>query len=58
MIVFPGSNCDHDAQHALSEVAGFEADFVWHAETDLAEGLRKTYAWYLESVAPGLMAAK
>jgi phosphoribosylformylglycinamidine synthase len=35
VIVFPGSNCDHDAQHALSEVAGFKADFVWHAETDL-----------------------
>lgn len=35
VIVFPGSNCDRDAHHALSQVAGFETDFVWHTETDL-----------------------
>ncbi len=35
VIVFPGSNCDRDAHHALSHVAGFKTDFVWHAETDL-----------------------
>jgi phosphoribosylformylglycinamidine synthase len=35
VIVFPGSNCDRDAHHTLSQVAGFETDFVWHAETDL-----------------------
>ena len=34
------------------------ASLGWRAETNLTEGLRKTYAWYLESVAPGLMAAK
>ena len=36
VIVFPGSNCDRDAHHALSQVAGFATDFVWHAETDLS----------------------
>ena len=35
VIVFPGSNCDHDAYHAAKDVLGQEADFVWHKETDL-----------------------
>ena len=35
VIVFPGSNCDHDAFHAASEVLGQQAEFVWHKETDL-----------------------
>ena len=35
VIVFPGSNCDHDAYHAAKHVLGQEAEFVWHKETDL-----------------------
>ncbi|MSO55731.1 MAG: phosphoribosylformylglycinamidine synthase subunit PurQ [Acidobacteria bacterium] len=35
VIVFPGSNCDHDAYHAARHVLGQDADFVWHKETDL-----------------------
>jgi phosphoribosylformylglycinamidine synthase subunit PurQ / glutaminase len=35
VVVFPGSNCDHDAYHAAKHVLGMEADFVWHKETDL-----------------------
>jgi phosphoribosylformylglycinamidine synthase len=35
IIVFPGSNCDHDAYHAAREVLGQKAEFVWHKETDL-----------------------
>ena len=35
VIVFPGSNCDHDAYHAAKEVLGQDAEFVWHKETDL-----------------------
>jgi phosphoribosylformylglycinamidine synthase subunit PurQ / glutaminase len=35
VIVFPGSNCDHDAYHAAKDVLGQEAEFVWHKETDL-----------------------
>jgi phosphoribosylformylglycinamidine synthase len=35
VIVFPGSNCDHDAYHATKEVLGQEAEFVWHKETEL-----------------------
>jgi len=35
VVVFPGSNCDHDAYHALKHVLGQEVHFVWHKETDL-----------------------
>ena len=35
VVVFPGSNCDHDAHYAASEVLGQEAEFVWHKETSL-----------------------
>ena len=35
VVVFPGSNCDHDAQYAVSEVLGYEAELVWHKDTDL-----------------------
>ena len=30
VVVFPGSNCDHDAFHALNEVFHQSAEFVWH----------------------------
>ena len=35
VIVFPGSNCDHDAYHAVRHVLGQDAAFVWHKETSL-----------------------
>src|SRR5690349_9400995 len=35
VVVFPGSNCDHDAQYAVSHVLGARADFVWHKDTSL-----------------------
>ena len=35
VIVFPGSNCDHDAYHAARHVLGHQAEFVWHKETTL-----------------------
>jgi phosphoribosylformylglycinamidine synthase I len=35
VIVFPGSNCDHDAYHAARDVLGQEAELVWHKETSL-----------------------
>ena len=36
VIVFPGSNCDHDTYHAAKHVLGQQAEFVWHKETDLS----------------------
>jgi len=35
VIVFPGSNCDHDAYHVISKHVGQPVSFVWHRETDL-----------------------
>ncbi len=35
VVVFPGSNCDHDAYHAVNHVLGERAEFVWHKDTSL-----------------------
>lgn len=35
VVVFPGSNCDHDAYHAAHDVLGQPAEFLWHKETSL-----------------------
>ncbi|AKG05203.1 phosphoribosylformylglycinamidine synthase I [Salimicrobium jeotgali] len=35
VIVFPGSNCDEDMYHAVSEVLQEEAEMVWFEEADL-----------------------
>ena len=35
IIVFPGSNCDHDAYHAAKHVVAHKARFVWHKEENL-----------------------
>ncbi|SMO81865.1 phosphoribosylformylglycinamidine synthase subunit PurQ [Fodinibius sediminis] len=37
VIVFPGSNCDHDAYHALAHVMNAKAQFLWHKDTDLSD---------------------
>jgi len=35
VVVFPGSNCDHDVYHVLKHVLGQEAFFLWHDEESL-----------------------
>ena len=35
IIEFPGSNCDHDACHAVRHVLGQKAELVWHKDSDL-----------------------
>ena len=37
VVVFPGSNCDHDAYHVCKHVLGVEARFIWHKETELGD---------------------
>jgi phosphoribosylformylglycinamidine synthase len=37
IVVFPGSNCDHDAYHAVKHVLGQEAHFVWHKDASLGD---------------------
>lgn len=35
IIVFPGSNCDHDCYHVTKDVLGHDAEFIWHKDTSL-----------------------
>jgi len=35
VVVFPGSNCDHDCQHVLEDVLGQSVKAVWHKDTSL-----------------------
>jgi phosphoribosylformylglycinamidine synthase subunit PurQ / glutaminase len=35
VVVFPGSNCDHDVEYVLSSVMGAEVYMLWHKETSL-----------------------
>src|SRR5438309_587963 len=35
VIVFPGSNCDHDSFYAVNHAAGQPATFLWHDSSDL-----------------------
>jgi len=37
VVVFPGSNCDHDAAHALGDVLGHDVDLIWHKADSLAD---------------------
>ena len=37
ILVFPGSNCDHDAYKVIEEIEGASAKFVWHKENNLSE---------------------
>ncbi|MEM1270942.1 MAG: phosphoribosylformylglycinamidine synthase subunit PurQ, partial [Bacteroidota bacterium] len=37
IVVFPGSNCDHDAYHAAKHVFEQDAQFIWHKETSLGD---------------------
>jgi phosphoribosylformylglycinamidine synthase I len=35
VVVFPGSNCDHDAWYAVSHNLGQQAEFIWHDSQSL-----------------------
>ena len=35
VVVFPGSNCDHDLFHVVGKVVGFDAVYLWHKDADL-----------------------
>lgn len=36
IIVFPGSNCDHDCYHVLRHVLRQDVRFIWHRERDIS----------------------
>ncbi len=35
VVIFPGSNCDHDCYYAIQSVIGKPVEFIWHQDTDL-----------------------
>jgi phosphoribosylformylglycinamidine synthase subunit PurQ / glutaminase len=37
VVVFPGSNCDHDAWFAVSQNLGHQAEFIWHDSPQLGD---------------------
>jgi phosphoribosylformylglycinamidine synthase I len=37
VVVFPGSNCDHDAWYAINHNLHGKAEFIWHDSTDLRD---------------------
>ncbi len=56
VIVFPGSNCDHDCYHVLKHVMGASVRFVWHKERELPAGTEAAvlpggfaYGYYLRT---------
>jgi phosphoribosylformylglycinamidine synthase len=36
IVTFPGSNCDYDTFHAITDVLGEDAVYLWHKDHDLA----------------------
>jgi phosphoribosylformylglycinamidine (FGAM) synthase-like amidotransferase family enzyme len=40
VVVFPGSNCDHDCQYIFKDVLGQYVEMIWHKETLLAGSMR------------------
>jgi phosphoribosylformylglycinamidine synthase subunit PurQ / glutaminase len=36
VLVFPGSNCDHDCQHVFEDVLGQQVAMIWHKETNVS----------------------
>ena len=37
VVMFPGSNCDHDTYHVISKVIGQPVDFIWHRQSSVAD---------------------
>ena len=37
IVVFPGSNCDHDAYYAFKDLAGTDTKFLWHKEGSIGD---------------------
>jgi phosphoribosylformylglycinamidine synthase len=37
IVVFPGSNCDHDAYYALKKILDSDSVFLWHKDNDLQD---------------------
>ena len=40
VIVFPGSNCDHDAYNTAGKLSGADVKYIWHKETSIPEDVK------------------
>ena len=45
IVTFPGSNCDYDAFHAVTEILGEDATYLWHKArlVDAQEGPARAF---------------
>jgi phosphoribosylformylglycinamidine (FGAM) synthase-like amidotransferase family enzyme len=37
VVVFPGSNCDHDVYYVLSEIFSQDVRFIWHKDESVGD---------------------
>ncbi len=37
VVVFPGSNCDHDAYNTLKHILNQDTEFLWHKESSIGD---------------------
>ena len=37
VVVFPGSNCDHDCYHVLKDVLKQDTQLIWHKDSDVSK---------------------
>ncbi len=35
VVVFPGSNCDHDAYYVLNKILDYDVKFLWHKDDEM-----------------------
>ena len=48
VIVFPGSNRDHDAFYAAANILGQEAEFIWHDAIGLGDAATEGHPFRLD----------
>lgn len=39
VVVFPGSNCDHDAYNSIKVNAGYQVEYLWHKDTNISQDI-------------------
>ena len=37
VVIFPGSNCDHDSYYVVKKILNCNVKFIWHQDTDLKD---------------------
>ena len=50
VVVFPGSNCDRDVFHVLSDVFKFDTEYYWHEKHQIIHEIRPYHNYYQEKL--------